>query len=92
MQISCCSTATPFTVDGRSQGYFFRTLPTSKTQAVATAAEMARRGLKKTALIYVNTDFGQDMTRFIKLATPKLGARSSSRCPITTTSRAIAPR
>lgn len=73
VQISCCSTATPFTVDGRSQGYFFRTLPTSKTQAVATAAEMARRGLKKTALIYVNTDFGQDMTRFIKLATPKLG-------------------
>jgi len=73
VQISCCSTATPFTLDGRSQGYFFRTLPTSKTQAVATAAEMARRGLKKTALIYVNTDFGQDMTRFIKLATPKLG-------------------
>ncbi len=73
VQISCCSTATPFTVDGRSQGYFFRTLPTSKTQAVATAHEMARRGLKKTALIYVNTDFGQDMSRFIKLATPKLG-------------------
>src|SRR5882724_12449025 len=38
VQISCCSTATPFTVDGRSQGYFFRTLPTSKTQAYATAA------------------------------------------------------
>ena len=73
VQISCCSTATPFTLDGRSQGYFFRTLPTSKTQAVATAAEMARRGLKKTALIYVNTDFGQDMTRFVKLALPKLG-------------------
>lgn len=73
VQISCCSTATPFTLDGRSQGYFFRTLPTSKTQAVATASEMARRGLKKTALIFVNTDFGQDMTRFVKLALPKLG-------------------
>ena len=73
VQISCCSTATPFTLDGRSQGYFFRTLPTSKTQAVATAAEMARRGLKKTAVIYVNTDFGQDMNRFVKLALPKLG-------------------
>jgi branched-chain amino acid transport system substrate-binding protein len=73
VQISCCSTATPFTLDGRSQGYFFRTLPTSKTQAVATAHEITRRGLKKTAIIYVNTDFGQDMTRFVKLALPKLG-------------------
>jgi branched-chain amino acid transport system substrate-binding protein len=73
VQISCCSTATPFTLDGRSQGYFFRTLPTSKTQAAATAHEMARRGLKKTAIIYVNTDFGSDMTRFVRLALPKLG-------------------
>ena len=37
VQISCCSTASPLTTDGRSQGYFFRTLPTSKTQAYATA-------------------------------------------------------
>lgn len=73
VQISCCSTASAFTLDGRSQGYFFRTLPTSKTQAYATASEMARRGLKKTAIIYVNTDFGVDMTKFVKLALPKLG-------------------
>ena len=73
VQISCCSTASAFTLDGRSQGYFFRTLPTSKTQAFATASEIARRGLKKTAIIYVNTDFGVDMTRFIKQALPKLG-------------------
>ena len=73
VQISCCSTASPFTADGRSQGYFFRTLPTSKTQAYATASEMARRGLKRTAIIYVNTDFGLDMLRFVKQALPKLG-------------------
>lgn len=73
VQISCCSTASPFTTDGRSQGYFFRTLPTSKTQAYATASEMAKRGLKKTAIIYVNTDFGLDMLRFVKQALPKLG-------------------
>ena len=73
VQISCCSTASAFTLDGRSGGYFFRTLPTSKTQAFATASEIARRGLKKTAIIYVNTDFGVDMTRFIKEALPKLG-------------------
>ncbi|MFN8719677.1 MAG: ABC transporter substrate-binding protein [Rhodospirillales bacterium] len=73
VQISCCSTASAFTLDGRSQGYFFRTLPTSKTQAFATASEIAKRGLKKTAIIYVNTDFGIDMTRFVKEALPKLG-------------------
>ncbi len=34
---------------------------------------MARRGLKKTAVIYVNTDFGSDMLRFVREALPKLG-------------------
>lgn len=73
VQISCCSTASPFTLDGRSQGYFFRTIPTSKTQAYATASETARRGFRKTAVIYVNTDFGTDMLRFYKAAVARLG-------------------
>jgi branched-chain amino acid transport system substrate-binding protein len=67
--------------DGRSQGYFFRTLPTSKTQAYATASEMARRGLKKTAIIYVNTDFGLDMNRFVRAALPKLGGEIAIEVP-----------
>ena len=73
VQVSCCSTASPFTTDGRSGGYFFRTIPTSKTQAFATASETARRGFKKTAVIYVNTDFGKDMLAFYKQAAGKLG-------------------
>jgi branched-chain amino acid transport system substrate-binding protein len=73
VQVSCCSTASAFTADGRSGGYFFRTLPTSKTQAYATASEAARRGFKKTAVIYVNTDFGTDMLRFYRAAAAKLG-------------------
>jgi branched-chain amino acid transport system substrate-binding protein len=81
VQISCCSTASPLTLDGRSQGYFFRTLPTSKTQAYATASEMARRGLKKTAVIYVNTDFGLDMNRFVRAALPKLGGEIAIEVP-----------
>jgi branched-chain amino acid transport system substrate-binding protein len=81
VQMSCCSTASPFTLDGRSQGYFFRTIPTSKTQAFATASEMARRGLKKTAIIYVNTDFGLDMNRFVRAALPKLGGEIAIEVP-----------
>lgn len=73
VQITCCSTASPFTLDGRSGGFFFRTIPTSKTQAYATASETARRGFRKTAVIYVNTDFGTDMLRFYRQAVAKLG-------------------
>jgi ABC-type branched-subunit amino acid transport system substrate-binding protein len=72
VQISCCSSASNFT-DGRSGGYFFRTLPTSKTQAYATASEVNRRGMKRLAIIYVNTDFGTDMLRFYRGAHNKLG-------------------
>ena len=73
VQITCCSTASPFTLDGRSGGYFFRAIPTSKTQAYATASETVRRGMKKTVVIYINTDFGTDMLRFYKTAVTKLG-------------------
>lgn len=81
VQITCCSTASPFTADGRSGGYFFRTIPTSKTQAYATASETMRRGFKKTAVIYVNTDFGSDMLRFYRQAMTKLGGEISIEVP-----------
>jgi branched-chain amino acid transport system substrate-binding protein len=81
VQITCCSTASPFTLDGRSQGYFFRTIPTSKTQAYATASETVRRGFKKTAVIYVNTDFGTDMLRGYKAAIGKLGGEIVAEVP-----------
>jgi branched-chain amino acid transport system substrate-binding protein len=81
VQITCCSTASPFTLDGRSQGYFFRTIPTSKTQAYATASETIRRGFKKTVVIYVNTDFGTDMLRFYKTAVAKLGGEVVAEVP-----------
>jgi branched-chain amino acid transport system substrate-binding protein len=73
VQVSCCSTASNITTDGRTGGYFFRTIPTSKTQAFATASETTRRGFTKTAVIYVNTDFGKDMLAFYKQAVGKLG-------------------
>jgi ABC-type branched-subunit amino acid transport system substrate-binding protein len=81
VQITCCSTASPFTLDGRSGGYFFRTIPTSKTQAFATASETTRRGFKKTAVIFVNTDFGRDMLGFYKQAVGKLGGEVAVEVP-----------
>ena len=81
VQITCCSTASPFTLDGRSGGYFFRTIPTSKTQAYATASETARRGFKKTVVIHINTDFGTDMLHFYKAAVAKLGGEVIGEVP-----------
>src|SRR5499426_3535256 len=81
VQITCCSTASPFTLDGRSNGYFFRTIPSSKTQAFATASETMRRNFKKTAVIYINTDFGTDMLRFYLQAMQKLGGEIAVEVP-----------
>ncbi len=74
--VSCCSTAPTFTTlaqEGKTGGYFFRTLPTTKTQAYAAAKVSAERGYKKVAVIYVNTDFGVNVNKDYARAMQKLG-------------------
>ena len=76
VQITCCSTASTFTTlaqEGKSGGFFFRTLPTVKTQAYASAKVAADRGYKKIAVVYINTDFGTGMLGYFKTAMEKLG-------------------
>lgn len=76
--ISCCSSATTFTAmaqEGKTGGYFFRTLPTVKTQAYASAKIAAERGFKRIAVIYVNTDFGTGISKDFTKATEKLGGK-----------------
>ncbi len=78
VQITCCSTAATFTAlaeSGESGGYFFRTLPTVKTQAYASAKVASDRGYKRISVIYVNTDFGTGMVEYFKTATEKLGGQ-----------------
>src|SRR2546429_2157410 len=43
VQITCCSTASPFTLDGRSGGGVFRLLSAAHTDAAGAAVERARR-------------------------------------------------
>jgi ABC-type branched-subunit amino acid transport system substrate-binding protein len=74
--ISCCSTAATFTTlaqEGKTGGFFFRTLPTVKTQAYASAKVAAERGYKRVAMIYINTDFGTGMVKDFTKAFTKLG-------------------
>jgi ABC-type branched-subunit amino acid transport system substrate-binding protein len=76
--ISCCSTAATFTTlaqEGKTGGFFFRTLPTVKTQAYASAKVVADRGYKRIAMIYVNTDFGTGMVKDFTRAMEKLGGK-----------------
>jgi branched-chain amino acid transport system substrate-binding protein len=82
--VTCCSTAPTFTTlaaEGKTGGYFFRTIPTTKTMAYAAARLAAQRGHKKTAVIYVNTDFGVNMARDFTRAFQKLGGSVAASLP-----------
>jgi branched-chain amino acid transport system substrate-binding protein len=76
--VSCCSSAATFTTmaqEGKTGGFFFRTLPTLKTQAYATAKVAAERGYKRIAMIYINTDFGTGMVKAFSHAIDRLGGK-----------------
>ncbi len=65
-QISCCSSAPSFTQlarEGGTEGYFFRTLPTVRPQGFVMAALAKERGYGKTAVIYVNSDYGLSLAK-----------------------------
>jgi branched-chain amino acid transport system substrate-binding protein len=82
--VSCCSTAPTFTVlaaEGKTGGYWFRTIPTTKTMAYAAARLAGERGYKKTAVIYVNTDFGVNMAKDFGRAVQKLGGSVAASIP-----------
>lgn len=74
--ISCCSTAPTFTAlaqSGQTQGYWFRTLPTGVVQATTAAKIATDRGWRRTAVLYVNTDFGVNQARDFQRAVQRLG-------------------
>ena len=73
MQISCCSTASAFTLDGRSGGYFFRTIPVARSMALVHAMTAVDKGYKKTVIMYINNDFGNGVAPDAKRAIEKLG-------------------
>lgn len=75
-QVSCCSSSPSFTQlsqDGETDGYWFRTYATSRTQAAMGALLTTEQERKKTAVIYVNTDFGVNLAKQYKQDLEKLG-------------------
>src|SRR5438093_9664551 len=73
VQITCCSTASPLTLDGRSGGDLLRTIPHGKAQAQRAPSETPRRGMQKTAGLCSETDFGTAMLGFYQGAVASIG-------------------
>ena len=75
-QISCCSSSESFTAlaeEGKTEGYWFRTYATNRSQAAMGALLATSKGYRRTAVIYVNTDFGVGLAKRFEQDIAKLG-------------------
>lgn len=82
--ISCCAvtpTLTRLAEEGKTGGYFFRTIPTTRVFAVAHAVAATDRGYKNPVVIYVNNDFGSSLLRDLEKALAALGAKIAVAVP-----------
>lgn len=76
VQISCCSSSESFTElaqEGKTEGYWFRTYATNRSQSAMGALLTTESGFKNTAVIYVNTDFGVGLANRFAADIAKLG-------------------
>lgn len=76
VQISCCSSSESFTElaqEGKTEGYWFRTYATNRSQSAMGALLTTESGFKNTAVIYVNTDFGVGLANRFAEDIAKLG-------------------
>ena len=83
-QISCCSSAPSFTqlaMEGGTDGFFFRTLPTVRPQGFVMAALARERGYEKTAVIYVNSDYGLSLAKAFQEGVEAGGGTVSTMVP-----------
>lgn len=76
VQISCCSSSESFTAlaeEGKTEGYWFRTYATNRSQSAMAALVASEEGYERTAVIYVNTDFGVGLAKRFAEDLEKLG-------------------
>ncbi len=84
VQISPASSSPTLTTlarDGKTGGYFFRTITSDALQGVAAAKYAMSLGLKKLAVIRVNNDFGVNMAREFTRSYLALGGAITSTTP-----------
>ncbi|MGV8954266.1 MAG: ABC transporter substrate-binding protein [Cypionkella sp.] len=78
---SSSPTLTDLARDGKTGGYFFRTITSDALQGVAAAQYAMNSGLKKLALVHVNNDFGLNLAREFTTAYTALGGTITSTTP-----------
>lgn len=74
--VACCAVTPALTrmaEEGKTGGYFFRTIPTARSMALAHAQAAVDKGYRKTAILYINNDFGNGVAPDAKKALEKLG-------------------
>lgn len=74
--IACCAVTpalTKLAEDGKTGGYFFRTIPVARSTALVHAQTAIDKGYKKTVIMYINNDFGNGIGPDAKRALEKLG-------------------
>jgi ABC-type branched-subunit amino acid transport system substrate-binding protein len=84
VQISPASTSPTLTNlgrEGKSGGWFFRTITTDALQGVAAAKYALDSGIKKLTVIHVNNDFGVNMVKEFSRAYQALGGQIISVTP-----------
>ena len=75
-QVSCCSSSESFTAlaeEGKTDGYWFRTYATNRSQSAMGAKLTVDSGFKNTVVIFVNTDFGVGLAKRFEADIAKLG-------------------
>ena len=81
VQVSCCSSSESFTAlaeEGKTEGYWFRTYATNRSQSAMGAKLVTDSGFERTAVIYVNTDFGVGLANRFEQDIAKLGGSITS--------------
>ena len=76
--VACCAVTPALTrmaEEGKTGGYFFRTIPTARSSALAHARAVMDKGYKKTVIMYINNDFGVGVAPDAKKAIEALGGK-----------------
>jgi branched-chain amino acid transport system substrate-binding protein len=82
--IACCAVTpalTKMAEEGKTGGYFFRTIPTARSMALAHAQAAIDKGYKNTVIMYINNDFGNGTAPDTKTALEKLGGKVAGMVP-----------
>lgn len=78
---SSSPTLTQLGRDGKTGGYFFRTITSDALQGIAAAKYAMDSGLTKLAIIHVNNDFGLNLMREFSASYKALGGELTSVTP-----------